>query len=224
MAGAAVSNEFDVVVYGGTPAGVIAAVAAARLGASVLVLEQTRHVGGLSTSGLVTAESEHMRLESFSGLALEFYRRLGAAYGQAEPLFYWESHVAERMFEDMLAEAGAAVRFGQLMSDVEKDDERVRRRPRVAHRQGRTRRESRAKPRIENSLRRPVCEPNTSTSPRPLHRSGPDPGPGRRSSPRDWHPPGPARERRVVRRAGHYPVPRRETTPLTTSTTGALTS
>jgi NADPH-dependent 2,4-dienoyl-CoA reductase/sulfur reductase-like enzyme len=41
-------ESVDVVVYGGTPGGLIAAVAAARLGASTLVLEQTRHVGGLS--------------------------------------------------------------------------------------------------------------------------------------------------------------------------------
>jgi NADPH-dependent 2,4-dienoyl-CoA reductase/sulfur reductase-like enzyme len=45
-------ESVDVVVYGGTPGGLIAAVAAARLGASTLVLEQTGHVGGLSTSGL----------------------------------------------------------------------------------------------------------------------------------------------------------------------------
>src|SRR6266536_5863516 len=44
----------DIVVYGGTPGGLIAEVAAARLGASTPVLEQTEHVGGLSTSGLVS--------------------------------------------------------------------------------------------------------------------------------------------------------------------------
>jgi ribulose 1,5-bisphosphate synthetase/thiazole synthase len=46
------SAESDVVVYGGTPGGITAAIAAARDGASVILLEQTRHVGGLSTSGL----------------------------------------------------------------------------------------------------------------------------------------------------------------------------
>jgi hypothetical protein len=108
----------DVVIYGATPAGLIAAVAAARLGASTLVLEQSRHVGGLSTSGLVTAESEHMLLECFSGLALEFYERLGRAYGHPGPLFYWESRVAEQVFQDMLAEADVRVRFGQRLEQV----------------------------------------------------------------------------------------------------------
>jgi NADPH-dependent 2,4-dienoyl-CoA reductase/sulfur reductase-like enzyme len=42
----------DVCVYGGTPGGITAAISAAREGASVVLLEQTKHVGGLSTSGL----------------------------------------------------------------------------------------------------------------------------------------------------------------------------
>jgi hypothetical protein len=116
----------DVVVYGGTPAGVTAAVAAARLGASVLVLEPSRHIGGLSTSGLVTAESEHMLLDSFSGLALEFYTRLGRAYGQPGPVFYWESKIAEMVFEELLAGADVPVRFGSLLERVDKRDDLVR--------------------------------------------------------------------------------------------------
>jgi flavin-dependent dehydrogenase len=119
-------STFDVVVYGGTPGGVLAAVAAARGGASVVLLEQTRHVGGMSTSGLVTAELEHMQPQSFSGLALEFYRRVGAAYGKQEPLFHWESRVAEQVFADMLAEASVTVRLEKLLAGIEMLDGRIR--------------------------------------------------------------------------------------------------
>jgi hypothetical protein len=45
--------ETDVLVVGGGPAGTAAAVAAARLGADVLLLERYNHLGGLSTGGLV---------------------------------------------------------------------------------------------------------------------------------------------------------------------------
>ena len=45
--------ETDIVVVGGGPAGTAAAVAAARLGAEVLLLERYNHLGGLSTGGLV---------------------------------------------------------------------------------------------------------------------------------------------------------------------------
>lgn len=42
----------DVVVYGGTSAGVTAAVEAARLGRKVVLVESGRHLGGMSSSGL----------------------------------------------------------------------------------------------------------------------------------------------------------------------------
>jgi 2-polyprenyl-6-methoxyphenol hydroxylase-like FAD-dependent oxidoreductase len=45
--------ECDVLVVGGGPSGTAAAVAAARLGASVILLERYNHLGGLSTGGLV---------------------------------------------------------------------------------------------------------------------------------------------------------------------------
>lgn len=48
---------YDVIVYGGTPSGNIAAVSAARNNAKVLLIEQTMHLGGMSTSGLNTAET-----------------------------------------------------------------------------------------------------------------------------------------------------------------------
>ena len=45
--------ETDVLVVGGGPAGTAAAIAAARVGADVLLVERYNHLGGLSTGGLV---------------------------------------------------------------------------------------------------------------------------------------------------------------------------
>lgn len=98
-------EKYSVVVYGGTPSGVVAAVAAAREGAKVIVLEQTRHIGGLNTSGIGTAETEHMIEETISGLPLEFYTRMGKKYGKTGPAWYFESHIAEQVFTEMLREA-----------------------------------------------------------------------------------------------------------------------
>ncbi|WP_373516130.1 FAD-dependent oxidoreductase, partial [Persicitalea sp.] len=45
-------NEVDLVVYGGTSAGIAAAIEAKRMGKSVVLIEPTSRVGGLTTGGL----------------------------------------------------------------------------------------------------------------------------------------------------------------------------
>src|SRR5687768_2324351 len=84
-------KRYDVIVYGGVPCGIAAAVVASRAGANVLLVEPTKHIGGLSTSGINTAESEHMLKWTIGGLALEFYEALGKHYKTAKPEFYFES-------------------------------------------------------------------------------------------------------------------------------------
>ena len=68
-------KEYDVCVYGGTPGGVMAAISAAREGASVVLLEQTRHVGGLSTSGLNRDEGNHLDRQTLGGLCEVFLNK-----------------------------------------------------------------------------------------------------------------------------------------------------
>lgn len=126
VAAGASAADPDVVVYGGVPCGVAAAVAAAREGAKVLLIEPTRHVGGLNTSGLHTAETEHMLKWTFGGVAQEFYQRVGWQYGKWEPAYYFESHVAEQVFGEMLAEAKVEVRFDVRVDKVEKDGAQIR--------------------------------------------------------------------------------------------------
>ena len=50
-----IEDGYDLVVAGGGPAGASAAICAARLGAKVLLVEATGCLGGMATSGLVTA-------------------------------------------------------------------------------------------------------------------------------------------------------------------------
>jgi len=119
-------DGFDVVIYGGVPCGIAAAIAAAREGVSVLLIEPTKHVGGLNTSGLNTAETEHTLKWTFGGVAREVYERIGRHYAKWEPAYYFESHIAERVFNDMLAEAKVKVHFGTRVEKVEKDGSRIR--------------------------------------------------------------------------------------------------
>ncbi len=115
----------DVVVYGATPCGIAASIHAAREGVKVVLVEPTRHVGGLLTSGLNTAETEHMLPWTIGGFADEFYRRLGKHYGVERPAYAFESGVAEKVYLEMLTEAGVDLRYGVGVDRVIKDGARI---------------------------------------------------------------------------------------------------
>jgi hypothetical protein len=110
---AAVSS-FDVVVYGGTASGVAAAVAAAREGARVVLLEPGQHLGGMTSGGL--GATDHGRQNTVGGISLEFYQRLGKHYG-ADATWYFEPHVAERTLREMASEAGVQVLYGHRLKE-----------------------------------------------------------------------------------------------------------
>ncbi len=118
-------NAADIVVYGGVPCGIAASIVAAREGVNVVLIEPTNHVGGLSTSGINTAESEHMLKWTIGGFADEFYRRLGAHYHTGGPEYFFESSIAEKIYLDMLHEAGVEVRFGASVEKVVKEGARI---------------------------------------------------------------------------------------------------
>ncbi|MEQ8846275.1 FAD-dependent oxidoreductase [Botrimarina sp.] len=127
--GAGASGPWDVVVYGGTPGGITAAIAAAREGASVVLLEPTRHVGGMSTSGLNRDEGEHLDRQTLGGLCDRFTREAARRSGtDPDPrgARVWQSRVAEAVFLEMLAEAGVAVRYGARLAGVDKSGPTIR--------------------------------------------------------------------------------------------------
>jgi hypothetical protein len=96
-------NRFDVIVYGGTAGGVIAAVTAAREGLRVALLEPGTHLGGMVTGGL--SATDHGEREVVGGYSREFYERAGRYYGK-EIEWYPEPHIAERVLQEMVQEAG----------------------------------------------------------------------------------------------------------------------
>ncbi|MBI1246729.1 FAD-dependent oxidoreductase [bacterium] len=118
----------DVVVYGGTPGGIAAAIAAKRDGATVILLEQTPHVGGMSTSGLNRDEAEHMDRATFGGLYETFSREAATRSGTNPNVRgprIWQSHIAEEVFLDMLKAAEVPVRYEQLIEGVTKKGSRL---------------------------------------------------------------------------------------------------
>lgn len=107
----------DVLVYGGTSAGITAAIAAAGEGLEVCLIEPSRHVGGAISGGL--CRTDHGRKGVIGGLSREFFERLGTHYG--EPItWYPEPHVAEDVFLDWLREAGVRVVYEKRIDTVQK--------------------------------------------------------------------------------------------------------
>lgn len=96
----------DVLVYGGNAAGVVAAVSAAREGRSVILLEPGKHLGGLMSGGL--GATDFGRKECIGGMSREFFVRAGKHYSE-EVSWYFEPHVAEQIFEEMLNETSVTV-------------------------------------------------------------------------------------------------------------------
>jgi len=111
---AAPPQSFDVVVYGGTAGGVIAAVTAAREGLSVALVEPGKHLGGMVSGGL--GWTDYGRKEVIGGYSLEFFERVGRKYGRAIE-WHFEPHVAEAVFDELVREAGVRVLLGHRLRE-----------------------------------------------------------------------------------------------------------
>ena len=130
-------SEADVIVYGSTPGGFCAAIAAAREGASVILLEPTDHVGGLNTGGLSFSDSNQMVRATLMGLFDEWHTRVMKDYtdrGLKAPFnaavknqarWTYEPHVAMRVTREMLNEAGVTVLTERYLQSVTKDGPRI---------------------------------------------------------------------------------------------------
>ena len=106
------AEQTDVCVYGGTPAGIAAAISAAKQGSSVLLVEPYSTIGGLMANGL--SHSDFRTFEGLTGAFLDHTRRVDeyyvARYGadspQAKGTFrgtHAEPHVNHAVFEAALA-------------------------------------------------------------------------------------------------------------------------
>lgn len=107
--------RYDVVIVGGTPAGITAAIAASREGRSCVVLERSSHIGGLPVNGLgatdiATRGATTGLFARFVELNRESYtEHYGADSPQVRDCsdgYHFEPKVAQESFARMLAEAG----------------------------------------------------------------------------------------------------------------------
>jgi hypothetical protein len=133
-------SSYDLVVYGGTSAGIIAAVQASQMGLSVVVVEPSHHLGGLTTGGL--GRTDVGRADAIGGMSMEFYRRIRRYYDhedkwtfeskrvpEGEAMFEFEPHIAMKVYQEMLHEASVPVVKGERLilskRGVEKKGNRI---------------------------------------------------------------------------------------------------
>ena len=115
----------DIIVYGGTSSGIVAAIEARRAGKSVLLIEPSNHLGGLTTGGLGATDIGNK--QAIGGLARDFYHRIWQHYQKDaawvrekrdayyarnartkpsdETMWTFEPHAASQVYAEMLAEA-----------------------------------------------------------------------------------------------------------------------
>ena len=135
---------YDVVVYGGSSAGVSAAVQARRMGHSAVIVCPDVHLGGLSSAGLGATDSGDRSV--IGGIAHEFYHRLWVHYqkpeswnwtripnlgmpgqggrgfdNQDESAWVFEPHVAEMIFDQFVKENEIPVFRGRYLDRMKKD-------------------------------------------------------------------------------------------------------
>lgn len=132
LTGAPPTKEYDVLVYGGTSAGVIAACQAARMGKSAAIVCPDRHLGGLSSGGLGFTDTGDKSV--IGGMARDFYHRVYLHYqkqgswtwqakeaygnkgqgipavdGENRTMWVFEPHVAEGIFDQYVEESHVPV-------------------------------------------------------------------------------------------------------------------
>jgi len=82
------TKKYDIVIYGGTSAGVAAAIQSSRMGKSVVLIEPTDRIGGLTTGGL--GQTDIGNKQAIGGISREFYGNIKKFYDDPEN-WKWEN-------------------------------------------------------------------------------------------------------------------------------------
>jgi hypothetical protein len=128
------AESVDIVVYGGSSSGIVAAIQAKRMGKTVALIEPSQHLGGLTTGGLGATDMGNK--DAVGGLAREFYHRIwrhyqdpavwkqetrekyvkaNARYLTADTMWSFEPHVASQVYRDWLKESGITPVMGERL-------------------------------------------------------------------------------------------------------------
>ncbi len=142
-------KTYDIVIYGGTSAGISAAIQSSRMGKKVVLIEPTNRIGGLTTGGLGQTDIGNKYV--IGGISREFYQGIRRFYdnpqnwkwqkrqeymdeGQTrtekgeDAMWTFEPSAALSVYNDMLASEKVDLIFGQRLNrknGVKKDERRI---------------------------------------------------------------------------------------------------
>ena len=122
-----VRYDVDVLVAGGGPAGVSAAVSAAEAGAKVLIIEQSGSFGGASTIGMVPEimnfdDGEHFIV---GGFGKRVYDALFPPCKFEREWMITSPERLKRLYDKMVSEAGVSFLFFNKLTDAVTDGKRI---------------------------------------------------------------------------------------------------
>lgn len=130
-------EQYDIVIYGGTSAGVAAAIQASRMDKSVLLIEPGNRLGGLTTGGL--GQTDIGNKQAVGGIAREFYQNIKEYYenpdnwnwqkrenyrdgGQTktgpneDAMWTFEPSAAVQIYDEMISEENIDIVYNQRLN------------------------------------------------------------------------------------------------------------
>ena len=130
------NQTYDIVIYGGTSACIAAAIQASRLGKSVVVIEPSNRIGGLTTGGL--GQTDIGNKQAIGGISREFYQNIRLYYenpanwkwqkkekyrdgGQTktaeneEAMWTFEPSAALEVYHNMLKDENVIIKYNQRL-------------------------------------------------------------------------------------------------------------
>ena len=131
------TQSYDIVIYGGSSAGVAAAIQSSRMGKSVVLIEPSTHVGGLTTGGLGATDIGNKN--AIGGISREFYQNLKAYYDDPanwkwqnreeyfslnerrsvdgeDAMWTFEPTAAKKVYEDMISAENIVLVIGKRLN------------------------------------------------------------------------------------------------------------
>jgi hypothetical protein len=113
-----IRGKYQVIVVGGGPAGIAAALSAARHGASVLLVECYGFLGGMWTAGMVNPLFDYENKGGICQELVDAIERAGMGVRNGPDIWNFDIETMKRLLEDLLRGAGVTLLYHTWFAEV----------------------------------------------------------------------------------------------------------